>query len=86
VKTQPERAGSGLSRRRPAVKTKKGEVDESVLGLAVDVLGGREAAHEWLGKPALGLQFKTPIELMRSSQGKEEVRRLLERMLHGVYT
>jgi uncharacterized protein (DUF2384 family) len=50
------------------VKTKKGEVDESVLGLAVDVLGGREAAHEWLGKPALGLQFKTPIELMRSSQ------------------
>lgn len=56
-----------------------------VVAKAGDALGSREAALEWLRKPAVGLEGRTPLELMETSQGAEIVRTLLDRMAWGVY-
>lgn len=58
---------------------------ESVREAAVDVLGGVEAANEWLNTEAVGLEFRKPIELMSTSPGAEAVKTLLQRMKYGVY-
>lgn len=58
---------------------------ESVRALASDVLGGAEAADEWLNTEAIGLEFRKPIDLLSTYPGAEAVKTLLQRMKHGVY-
>src|SRR5665213_2618341 len=57
----------------------------SVTGQAIDVLGSQEAAERWLSSPAIGLDQRRPIELLRSTEGTDLVRTLLTRMDYGVY-
>ena len=57
----------------------------SVTSQAIDVLGSLEAAERWLSTPAIGLDQRKPIDLLRSSGGTELVKTLLTRMDYGVY-
>lgn len=56
-----------------------------VLTKAEEVLGTREAAEQWLARPAIGLNSRRPIDLMTTAQGAELVKTLLDQMEYGVY-
>ena len=57
----------------------------SMMQLATEVLGSQELAERWLTSPAIGLDSRLPIDLLKSSQGTEMVKTLLNRMDYGVY-
>lgn len=55
------------------------------LGKATSVLGGKEAAQQWLIEPQTGLDGRRPIDLLRTVQGAEVVTAFLGRLEYGVY-
>ena len=57
----------------------------SVTQQATEVFGTQEAAERWLSSPAMGLDQRTPIDLLQSSEGTAMVKTLLSRMEYGVY-
>lgn len=57
-----------------------------VIAQATSVFGTKEAALEWLNKPAMALEGKVPLDLLDTSAGQEMVRDLLGRLEYGVYT
>ena len=57
-----------------------------VLARASEVLGSQEAAERWLEKPAIGLNRRTPIELLATPVGVAMVNQYLSRIEYGVYT
>ncbi|QUN06922.1 DUF2384 domain-containing protein [Shewanella yunxiaonensis] len=46
----------------------------------------RVDAYKWLNEPSLALQGRAPTSLIRSEAGAGEVIKLIERLLHGIYT
>ncbi len=48
--------------------------------------GNREAAREWLRKPARALDGETPLDHADTEAGAREVETLIGRLEHGVYT
>ena len=68
------------------------EISDRTLSLAavtmqaIKVLGSAEVAQRWLSSPAIGLDGRRPIDLIRSRAGTELVTTLLGRMEYGVYS
>lgn len=61
---------------------------QRLLDLATRVLGSRESALEWLGRPRVQLGGRSPRDLLHSSDGVQRVEELLaqiddDRRLHG---
>ena len=56
-----------------------------VLAKASAVMGSREAAEQWLERPAMGLDGRRPIELLATAAGVDLVEEFLNRLEHGVY-
>jgi putative toxin-antitoxin system antitoxin component (TIGR02293 family) len=56
----------------------------SLYARAIDVLGDRESALEWIGEPQFALGGATPQALLSSERGRQEVRTLLLRLEHGL--
>jgi putative toxin-antitoxin system antitoxin component (TIGR02293 family) len=56
-----------------------------ILAKAMAVFGSQEAAEQWLGRPAFGLDRQRPIDLLSTPAGVELVENLLGRIEHGVY-
>lgn len=52
---------------------------------AIEVLGSREAAEDWLYHPALAFDGRRPIELVSTRPGADLVKDHLTRMEYGVY-
>ena len=48
-------------------------------------LGSRDEGLRWLGTPALGLDFATPISLLATPEGVERVNDILGQIEHGVW-
>lgn len=57
-----------------------------IAALARKSLEGDKAALAWLKRPQPGLGGQTPVSLMTTSAGAEEVERLLLRIEYGVYS
>ncbi|WP_428486987.1 type II RES/Xre toxin-antitoxin system antitoxin [Rhodopila sp.] len=57
-----------------------------VLARATSLLGSREAAEQWLERPAMGLDQRRPIDLLSTPAGMALVEAFLERLEYGVYT
>jgi putative toxin-antitoxin system antitoxin component (TIGR02293 family) len=55
-----------------------------VLRRAAEVLGSREAGRQWLTRPNPALGTKTPLSLLDTSLGWEQVKQVLGRIEHGV--
>jgi putative toxin-antitoxin system antitoxin component (TIGR02293 family) len=81
-----------FARRKAAPKTRL-PVDESerlwrfaeVLAHATLVFGSQAEAEQWLDRPAIGLDRRKPIELLRTHPGTRLVSEFLTRIEHGVY-
>jgi putative toxin-antitoxin system antitoxin component (TIGR02293 family) len=54
-----------------------------VIRVAEDTLGGREAATRWLKTPNLALGDATPLSLLDTEPGANEVRRVLSSIKYG---
>lgn len=57
-----------------------------ILGRVEDLMGGREEAEEWLKTPAMALDYRKPIDLLKTHVGREAVEDHLTRLEYGVYT
>jgi len=55
-----------------------------LFALAEEVLEDKEQARDWLRSPQIGLNNRTPLDLMRTEAGAREVESLLVRIEHGV--
>lgn len=53
---------------------------------ATRVFGDQEAAERWFLEPALALDNRRPIDLVKTAPGAQLVKELLTRMEYGVYT
>ena len=81
-----------FARRKAAPKTRL-PVDESerlwrfaeVLAHATRVFGSQAEAEQWLDRPAIGLDHRKPIDLLRTHPGTRLVSEYLTRIEHGVY-
>jgi putative toxin-antitoxin system antitoxin component (TIGR02293 family) len=81
-----------FARRKAAPKTRL-PVDESerlwrfaeVLAHATRVFGSQADAEQWLDRPAIGLDRRKPIDLLRTHPGTRLVSEYLTRIEHGVY-
>lgn len=56
----------------------------NIFALARDVLEDDERAREWLQSPQIGLNNRTPLEVMLTEAGTREVEDLLGRIEYGV--
>ena len=68
----------------PAVIADKVARTHDVLARASEVLGTRRAAQQWLTRPNPALAGKTPLSLLDTSLGWEQVKLTLGRIEHGV--
>lgn len=57
-----------------------------LLAAAIEVFGSREAAEDWLTKPATALDRRVPLELLSTAPGAQLVEDLLTRLRYNVYT
>ena len=81
-----------LTRRKAAPKTRL-PVNESerlrrfaeVLAHATRVFGSQAKAGQWLDCPAIALDHRKPIDLLRTHPGTRMVSEYLTRIEHGVY-
>jgi putative toxin-antitoxin system antitoxin component (TIGR02293 family) len=75
-------AASSLSLDQTARTWKMAEI----VAKAINVLGSRKEAEQWLERPAIGLNQRRPIDLLATPAGVELVETLLDRLDYGVYT
>lgn len=57
-----------------------------MLARATKILGSQDAAERWLERPAIGLDRKSPIDLLATPAGTRMVDDYLTRIEYGVYT
>ena len=57
-----------------------------ILGAALDVFENVETARNWLKKSNRALAGKTPLELLDTDAGTQQVDQLLNKIEHGVYS
>jgi putative toxin-antitoxin system antitoxin component (TIGR02293 family) len=57
-----------------------------LMGKAAKVLGGIEAARQWLNSPQFGLGGAVPLDYAETEIGAREVENLLGRIEYGVYS
>jgi putative toxin-antitoxin system antitoxin component (TIGR02293 family) len=57
-----------------------------ILSRATGVFGSQEEAEEWLGRPAMALDQRSPIDLLSTPAGVESLEEHLTRLEYGVYT
>ena len=81
-RTYERRAKSGTLREAESVKV--AFLTES-LRLAEEVLHGAEHASAWMRSPLLAFGRRTPIEMLHSVRGYEQVKDALNRIRYGMY-
>ena len=57
-----------------------------LVGKAAKVLGGMDAARQWLNSPQFGLGGAVPLDYAETEIGAREVENLLGRVEYGVYS
>jgi putative toxin-antitoxin system antitoxin component (TIGR02293 family) len=57
---------------------------DQVEGFAMDLLGDREVAQDWLWKPLRGHNNQAPCCLLSTRAGYDVVSTLLKRLQHGM--
>lgn len=87
----------GVPVRTLARRKEVGELDENeserllrlseIYDAALDLFGGdKDEVREWLLSPVRGLNNSRPIDYARTDFGAREVRNLIGRLGHGVFT
>jgi putative toxin-antitoxin system antitoxin component (TIGR02293 family) len=56
-----------------------------IVALAIEVLEDEARALHWLKRGQIGLGGRTPLSLLGTDPGRDEIEKLLLRIEHGVY-
>jgi putative toxin-antitoxin system antitoxin component (TIGR02293 family) len=80
------RQSEAPDKQMPADLASKAWLFAETLAKATEVFGGKEAAEQWMSRPAVGLSGQRPIDLLQTVQGAELVNDFLTRLEYGVYT
>ncbi len=56
-----------------------------ILAHAIALFGSRREAEEWLVRPAMALDERSPLDLLATPAGLQLVEDLLQRLEYGVY-
>jgi uncharacterized protein (DUF2384 family) len=70
---------------RNSQKADRGPTKSVLEKLALSAFGKKEYASEWFNKPAFGLGFKKPGELLNTPEGRKQVETLLWQIRYNVY-
>jgi putative toxin-antitoxin system antitoxin component (TIGR02293 family) len=86
--SMPERT---LARRQKQARLSADESDRvvrvaRVMAHAIQVLGSREKAAQWLRGPNRALDAATPISLLDTDIGAQQVSEILGRIEYGIYS
>ena len=57
----------------------------SVTGRAIEVFGARDKAIRWLRTPLPSLSNRTPLSMLKTAEGIEQVEDVLGRIEQGVW-
>ena len=57
-----------------------------LMGKAVEVMEGEDAARRWLSSPQVGLGGAVPMDYAGTEVGAREIEDLLGRIEYGVYS
>jgi putative toxin-antitoxin system antitoxin component (TIGR02293 family) len=79
------RARAGRARLDPVVSDRLYRLAR-IVALAVEVLEDDARAVSWLKRDQVGLGGRTPLSLLATDAGRDEVEKLLLRIEHGVYS
>jgi putative toxin-antitoxin system antitoxin component (TIGR02293 family) len=79
------RARAGQGRLDPVASDRLFRVAR-IGALAIEVLEDEARAVSWLKRPQIGLGGRTPLALLTTDVGRDQVEKLLLRIEHGVYT
>jgi hypothetical protein len=79
VKVTPKRAAATANER-----VQQESIDKTIK-LAARVLGSRDEAYRWLGTPIRGLDFATPIYVLKTKGGVNIIKDILGQMEHGTW-
>jgi putative toxin-antitoxin system antitoxin component (TIGR02293 family) len=85
LRTMQRKKGDGAKRLSVEQTYRTWQFAET-LARATKVLGSQEVAERWLESPAIGLDRKSPIDLLATPAGTRMVENYLTRIEYGVYT
>ena len=77
-------AATKLRHRQAAMLEDLKTLDPEVAKLAIEALGTATGAAAWLIEPALGLNGKIPVKVLRTRGGRKQVMQLLVRIDYNV--
>lgn len=87
----------GKSRREPAgvmyyaparavLTPEEGRMNQTeLMELCEQVMGSHELAEQWMSRPAMGLNYERPVDLIETQTGRDRVQTLLLQIEGGVY-
>lgn len=75
------------SEERPNLTVREDIMDRyaEILEQAIPIFGSKEAAEDWMNRPAIGLDRRKPIDLICVSAEARMVETYLKRLDYGVY-
>lgn len=79
------RARSGRARLDPVASDRLYRLAK-IVALAIDVLEDEARAVHWLKRAQFGLGGRSPLSLLATDAGSDQVEKLLLRIEHGVYS
>jgi putative toxin-antitoxin system antitoxin component (TIGR02293 family) len=56
-----------------------------LMELCTRVMGSTELAEQWMNRPAMGLNYQRPVDLLDTETGRDRVETLLIQIEGGVY-
>lgn len=80
-----------IARRVGAARLKQDESNKvyrlaSIVAAAEQVFGSEQKSRAWLGHPNRALGGVAPLQMLQTDIGTEQVRKVLGRIEHGVYS
>jgi putative toxin-antitoxin system antitoxin component (TIGR02293 family) len=79
-----KRSSSNPAKAGPSTNGTPLEAEASMLAEAIAVIGDEAEAMRWMGTPVRALDYATPISLIHTTKGRQDVRVVLSRLEHGV--
>lgn len=58
---------------------------QDILAHAARVMGSEKATQRWLDDPLLSMNGQRPADLLKTEEGREQLRTILGRIEYGVY-
>ena len=61
------------------------ELRDAIRAKATEIFGSASAAEAWLRTEAMALDWRRPLDLLKTDEGALAVQLLLKKIEHGVY-